>query len=316
MRARLRLRAGLLAAIRAFFAERDVLEVVTPALSTAGATAPELHSFTTCYDGPGGPRTLYLHTSPEFAMKRLLAAGSGSIYQLAGVFRNGEHGRRHSPEFMLLEWYRVGFTWRTLIDEVDALLRRLLTGRVELAPSRVVSYRSLFRRHLAIDPLTASPADLAAAAARLGDVPVGLDRDDPDPWRDHLFTRGIEPALTPGRPWFVYHYPASQAALARVDLGTSPPVAERFELYLNGVELANGFQELNDAAEQRRRFDAENAARARHGLPPVPRDERLLAALDALPDCAGVALGVDRLLMLASGATRLDDVLTLPFECV
>lgn len=313
----LRLRAELLARIRAFFAARRVLEVETPALSAAAIPDPHLASFSTRYTGPG-PRhgqALYLHTSPEFPMKRLLAAGSGCIYQIARVFRDGEAGRRHNPEFTLLEWYRVGFDHHRLMGEATELVEALLAGRLALSEPERVSYRDLFERHLRLDPHRATATELAACARRQGlRVPADLSADDPDPWLDLLLTHCIEPQLGQGRLSWVYDYPASQAALARLRPG-DPPVGERFELYLNGLELANGFHELGDAAEQRRRFERENAARRASGLPVMPVDEHLLAALEAgLPDCAGVALGFDRLAMLAAGKKSLAEVLAFPLD--
>ena len=315
--ATLRLRAELLARVRAFFAARGVLEVETPMLSAAAVTDPHLASFSTVYAGPG-PRygwTLYLHTSPEFPMKRLLAADSGCIYQIARVFRDGEAGRRHNPEFTLLEWYRVGFDHHRLMDEVAELVTVLLAGRLPPAKPERLSYRELFQRHLDLNPHRTSVAELAARAKEQGvPIPLGMPLDDADPWLDLLLTHCIEPRLGMGRLTFVYDYPASQAALARLRLD-DPPVGERFELYLNGIELANGFHELGDADEQRRRFEAENAARRGLGLPLMPMDENLLAALAVgLPDCAGVALGFDRLVMLAAGKTTLAEVLAFPFE--
>jgi lysyl-tRNA synthetase class 2 len=249
-------------------------------------------------------------------MKRLLAAGSGAIYQLGKVFRQGEAGRRHNPEFTLLEWYRPGFDHRRLMQEVEELLRTVLDEYLPLGPGVSLGYRQAFLDYAGIDPLTASATDLAARAAALGIEVSGLALDDPDPWRDLLLTQVVEPALPRDRPVFLYDYPASQAALARIRPGAEgePPVAERFELYLNGLELANGFHELADAAEQRRRFEEDNAARQRAGLPVMPLDEALLAALEAgLPDCAGVALGVDRLVMLAAGISDIREVLAFEY---
>jgi lysyl-tRNA synthetase class 2 len=316
----LRLRAELLARTRAFFAARGVLEVETPALSAAAITDPHLASFAARYSGPGPlyGRTLYLHTSPEFAMKRLLAAGSGCIYQISRVFRDGEAGHRHNPEFTLLEWYRVGFDHRRLMDEVAELVAELLAGRLALSDqAERSSYGEIFRHHLNLDPHRATVAGLAACAERLNlSIPPGMPADDPDPWLDLLLTHRIEPELGRGRLTFVYDYPASQAALARLRPG-DPPVGERFELYVNGIELANGFRELGDATEQRRRFERENAVRQASGLPVMPVDEHLLAALDAgLPDCAGVALGFDRLVMLAAGKNSLAEVLAFPLDRV
>lgn len=313
----LRLRAELLAQIRAFFAARGVLEVETPALSAAAITDPHLASFKTCYSGPGSQhgRPLYLHTSPEFAMKRLLAAGSGCIYQIARVFRDGEAGSRHNPEFTLLEWYRVGFDHHRLMDEVAELVGILLAGRLALAEPERLSYRQIFQHHLNLDPHRATVADLAACAeTRNISIPTGMPPDDPDPWLDLLLTHCVEPRLGSGRLTFVHDYPASQAALARLR-PDDPPVGERFELYINGIELANGFHELGDAVEQRHRFAQENAARRAAGLPVMPVDEHLLAALEfGLPDCAGVALGFDRLVMLATRKTSLAEVLAFPLD--
>lgn len=313
----MRLRADLLARIRAFFAQRDVLEVETPALSAAAIPDPHLISFAVHYTGPGPchGQTLYLHTSPEFPMKRLLAAGSGCIYQIARVFRDGEAGRRHNPEFTLLEWYRIGFDHHRLMSEVAELVAELLAGRLPVAEPERLSYREIFQRHLGLDPHRATVVELAAVAkVQNVSIPPGMPVDDPDPWLDLLLTHCIEPELGRGRLTFVYDYPVSQAALARVR-PDDPPVGERFELYLHGVELANGFHELGDAGEQRRRFAAENGARRAAGWPEMPVDEALLAALDAgLPECAGVALGFDRLVMLAAGKTTLAEALAFSFE--
>lgn len=310
----LQLRARLLQQIRAFFAARAVLEVETPALSRAATPDPHIESFRSQALPGGAPR--YLHTSPEFAMKRLLAAGSGAIYQLARVFRQGELGRRHNPEFTLLEWYRPGYDLHGLMQEVDELLRSLLDATHRPGPTRRLSYRQAFLDYAGIDPFTATSCELAARAAQLGIAVQGLTGTDPDPWRDLLLTEVVEPALPGHCPVFIYDYPASQAALAQVRpaRGTEPAVAERFELYYNGLELANGFHELQDAAEQRRRFEQDNRARQRAGQAPVPLDEALLAALEAgLPDCAGVAVGVDRLVMLAAGAETIAQVLAFDF---
>lgn len=306
----LRLRAQLLARVRQFFAARGVLEVETPVLSVAATPAPYLDSLTVAYHGPHAPPSgrLYLHTSPEFPMKRLLAAGSGSIYQLCRVFRDGEAGARHNPEFTLLEWYRVDFDLRQLIDEVEALLRSILAGVRELPQAEYWSYRALFQTYAGVDGLTADVGALRTCLERHGHrPPAGMPEDDPDPWRDLLLTHVIEPQLR--GLLFVTGYPASQALLARLEAG-NPPVAARFECYLDGVELANGFHELTDVAEQQRRFERENTARAAAGRSPVPPDEYLLAALEAgLPDCSGVALGFDRLMMCAAGVARIDEVL-------
>ena len=306
----LRLRAELLARTRRFFAQRSVLEIETPVLSTAAIPAPHLDSLSVVYRGPQAPPSgrLYLHTSPEFPMKRLLAAGSGSIYQLCRVFRDAEAGVRHNPEFTLLEWYRVGFDLPRLMDEVEMLVRSLLAGVRELPAAVYSTYRDLFLHYAGVDGLGAGAGELRRCLERHGHRPPdGLADQDLDAWRDLVLTHVIEPQL--GGLLFVSEYPASQAALARIR-DTQPPVALRFECYLDGMELANGFHELADAAEQRHRFEQENHARAAAGRPLVPIDERLLAALEAgLPDCSGVALGFDRLMMCAVGAKRIDEVL-------
>ncbi len=309
----LRQRAQLLADLRGFFAARGVMEVETPVLYGAAATDPHLASFSADYGGPGAPsgRTLYLQTSPEFAMKRLLAAGSGPIYQISKSFRNGEVGRRHNPEFTMLEWYRPGWDHLALMDEVEALIRQVLATP---AAARV-SYGDLCLQYLGIEPHGADLAALQAAAATLDIVaPLGLD-DDRDGWLDFLWCHDVEPRLgSDGRPVFVVDYPVSLAMLARLRPGP-PAVAARFELYLHGIELANGFHELADGIEQRRRFEQDNAQRRAAGLPSMPLDEYLLAALDhGLPDCSGVALGVDRLLMLLTGIADIGGVLSFPFD--
>jgi lysyl-tRNA synthetase class 2 len=300
----------VLAEIRSFFAERGVMEVETPALSGATVSDLHLHSFSCRYRGPGADdgRTLYLQTSPEFHMKRLLAAGSGAVYQIARAFRDGEAGSRHNPEFTLLEWYRPGWDHHRLMDEVA----ELLTAALGLGVGERLSYREAFERHAGLDPLTAVDSELAARVRELGvDDIVGLSRDDV---LNLLLSRLVEPELGRGAPTFLFDFPASQAALARIRPG-DPPLAERFELFVEGLEVANGFHELTDPAEQRCRFDADLAERARRGLPAVPIDERLLAALEAgLPDCAGVALGVDRLVMLAAGTDRIESVIAFPVD--
>ena len=313
----LRLRATLLTQIRAFFAARAVLEVETPVLSRAAGTELHLHSFTTQYCGPSAPPDgrLYLHTSPEYSMKRLLAAGSGSIYQISKVFRDGEAGRRHNPEFTLLEWYRTGFDYLRLMDEVEALVVSVLQERLSLRETQRLSYRDAFLRYAGTDPHTAATAALAECARRHGiTAPADMENAERTPWLDLLMTHVIEAQLGRDCLCFVYDYPADQASLARIRPG-APAVAERFELYVQGVELANGFRELADSAEQRRRFEQDNLARKARGLPLLPIDEHLLAALaHGLPNCAGVALGFDRLMMLAAGASAIQDVIAFPID--
>ena len=303
-------RARMLAAIRGFFAARGVLEVETPILSRYAVTDPALSSL--CLSGDGASSTLYLQTSPEFPMKRLLAAGLGPIYQVCKVFRADERGRRHHPEFTLMEWYRPGFSMHALMEEVAELVRTILAR--PLLDAEHIGYRELFRCRLDVDPWQTSPEALRARAKRLGISGAEALALDLDGWLDLLLSHCLEQDLGRGRMTFIYDYPPSQAALARVR-GGPVPAAERFELYLEGMELANGFHELTDAAEQRRRFDQDVQTRGECGLPQVPMDRELLAALAAgMPDTAGVALGLDRLLMIEVGAEHIDQVLAFPIE--
>ncbi|WP_313247056.1 EF-P lysine aminoacylase EpmA [Stenotrophomonas rhizophila] len=311
MIAALRQRAALNALIRAFFAARDVLEVETPILSAAGNTEPNIDSFHTRFSGhvdAGSPQR-WLRTSPEYPLKRLLAAGVGDCYELGRVFRNGEAGGRHNPEFTMLEWYRVGWDHHRLIEETVALVRAALGLVQRTADLRVVDYRSLYQQHLGVDPFDAPLAQLQAPLAAVRIDAEGLTRDD---WLDLLMTHCIQPTFDDDSMTVVHDWPASQAALARIRPGT-PPLAERFELYLGAVELANGYHELNDAAEQRARFIRDHAVRAARGAVLPPLDEPLLQALPDLPDCAGVAVGVDRLLMAMNRTTRIADVLAIDF---
>ncbi|WP_295862228.1 EF-P lysine aminoacylase EpmA [uncultured Xanthomonas sp.] len=307
----LQLRARLNAAIRGFFAARGVLEVETPMLSAAGNTEPNIDSFQTRFSGhvDAGPALRWLRTSPEYPLKRLLAAGIGDCYELGRVFRNGEAGGRHNPEFTMLEWYRVGWDHRQLIEETVELVRTALALVGRSATLQVLSYRELFVQGLQLDPFT---APLEALQQPLREIRIdadGLGRDD---WLDLLMTHRLQPAFPADRLTVVHDWPASQCALARVRDG-DPPVAERFELYLGSYELANGYHELNDAAEQRRRFLRDHALRQARGAVLPPLDERLLQALPALPDCAGVAVGVDRLLMAMRGTAQIGEVLAYDF---
>ena len=307
----LRLRARVNAAIRGFFAERGVLEVETPILSAAGNTEPNIDSFTTTFSGhvSAGPRLRWLRTSPEYPLKRLLAAGLGDCYELGRVFRNGEAGGRHNPEFSMLEWYRVGWGHHRLIEETVSLVRQLLALVDRQARMEVLTYRELFQRHVGVDPFTASLQQLQAPLAGIQIDGEGLSRDD---WLDLLMTHRIQPAFSNQVLTVVHDWPASQAALARIRPG-EPPLAERFELYLGPYELANGYHELNDAAEQRARFARDHAVRSERGAVLPPLDQALLASLDALPACAGVAVGVDRLLMCLLDTAAIADVLALDF---
>ena len=305
----LEVRAGLLDGVRRFFRARGVLEVETPILSAAAGTDPALEPFVTRYLGPGAPggQLLYLQTSPEFPMKRLLAAGSGDIFQVAHAFRQGERGPRHNPEFTLLEWYRTGFDHHRLMEEVAELVQELLDAAL---PVEKVAYRALFLDRFGWDPLEAEVEEMAATAAGLGLEAEGLEARDQ--WLDLLMGLALEPGLGRGRLTFVHDYPASQASLARLCPADSR-LACRFELYLEGMELANGFHELTDADEQQARFEADNRVRLAQGEEPLPVDHRLIEALRrGLPDCAGVALGLDRLLMLKLQAGAIDEVLSFP----
>jgi len=292
--------------IRAFFARQDVMEVDTPVLSRAGITDPHLHSFTSQWQGT----KLYLHTSPEFFMKRLLADGSGDIFQIARVFRDDELGGFHNPEFTMLEWYRLGFDHHQLMDEIEVLVQQLSLTNISMQRK---SYRQCFLDVLQVDPLTATTQQLKAVTqANHIEIPQGMDESSRDMWLDWLMTQAIAPSFSGFT--FVYDYPASQAALAAIS-DKDARVAHRFELFYGELELANGFRELTHAEEQRQRFVAENAMRKEQGLAEVSVDENLLQALaHGMPDCAGVAIGLDRLLMVLTGASRIADVLSFDFD--
>ncbi|MEH0833902.1 elongation factor P--(R)-beta-lysine ligase [Pectobacterium cacticida] len=305
-------RASIIAAVRGFFTDRGVLEVETPAMSQATVTDVFLSPFQTRFVGPGAAdgMTLYLMTSPEYHMKRLLAAGSGPIFQLCRSFRNEEAGRHHNPEFTMLEWYRPHYDMYRLMNEVDDLLQQIL----DCEGAEMLSYQQAFLRHLEIDPLSVDKTQLREAAEKLGLGDIANREDDRDALVQMLFTFGVEPNIGRDKPAFVYHFPATQASLAEIS-SEDHRVAERFEVYFKGIELANGFRELTDADEQRQRFEQDNRKRAARGLPQQPIDENLLAALrHGLPECAGVALGIDRLIMLALGAETLGDVIAFTVD--
>ena len=303
----LRKRGQLMADIRAFFAVRDVLEVDVPVLSQAAVSDPFIDSMRVEYRHfvEDSPSDYFLQSSPEYAMKRLLAAGSGCIYQMSKVFRNGEIGRRHNPEFTMLEWYRLDFDEHQLMDEVARLIESVtgITGVEKL------SYKAVFRRYLDLDINCASDELLAQTMREYIEVSGDYDRDG---WLNLLMSHCIEPKLKGAV--FIYDYPASQAALAKVKQDCEGvAVAARFELFIDGVELANGYHELTDSCEQQRRFDADQQQRAQLDLPQRPLEMRLVKALSqGMPNCAGVALGVDRLLMLALKKEHIKEV--LPFD--
>ncbi|HZP11332.1 MAG TPA: EF-P lysine aminoacylase EpmA [Nevskiaceae bacterium] len=285
----LKARAELLASVRAFFSARGVMEVDTPILSRRATVDRHIDSFAV------SPDDRWLHTSPEFAMKRLLAAGSGPIYQLCHVFRVDEAGRHHNPEFTMLEWYRPGWDHWQLMDEVEGLFSALVPQSKKIES---LTYRQAFLRHARFDPFI-EDRDAARHAFDAACITLPESLSEWDAWLDVAMSILVAPALQ--EPTFLYDFPASQAALARVR-DDDPPVAERFELFWKGIELANGFHELTDAAEQRRRFEADQAWRREQGKVVPPYDAHLIDALaSGMPQCAGVALGIDRLLMLKLG---------------
>lgn len=301
----LRARARLLGALRGFFDARGVLEVQTPVLGRHTVTEPAIESLPVTLDG----ETCWLQTSPEYFMKRLLAAGSGSIYQIGPVFRADEQGRRHNPEFTLLEWYRTGFDLEALAVEVADLVQEVLH-----APRpHILGYRDLMRAHADVDPWVDDAATLAARAAAVSGMDgAQLGRGEA---LDLLMSHCVEPALAGMGPVIVQHYPPDQCALAVVAEVDGVRVARRFELYLDGIEVGNAYEELLDARVQRERFEADNERRRAAGQSPLEPDPRLLAALKAgLPRCSGMAIGVDRLLMHRTGASSLDEVMAFARE--
>jgi elongation factor P--(R)-beta-lysine ligase len=306
----LRRRAQMLAQVREFFAVRAVLEVETPIMSARAVSDPQIESLSTRVAGLGW--RFYLSTSPEYPMKRLLASGSGDIYQICKVFRDAERGRWHNPEFTMIEWYRLGLDDAALMTEVEDLAAELLAPYRRLAPAERLTYAEALRRHAGVDAHCDGEAALERAAADHGVLCQGdLDRDAK---LDLLMGMVVGPKLGRDRPCFVCDYPASQAALARLKPGL-PAVAARFEFYIDGIELANGFHELANADEQRARFTQDLATRRARGQTQPPLDERLLGALQAgMPDCAGVALGFDRLVAVALGKARLSEVMAFSID--
>lgn len=309
-------RAKMLAKIRAFFQERNILEVETPLMCTSAATDPYLKPIpiASLPSQALAEQNFYLQTSPEFAMKRLLAAGSGPIYQICKAFRDDEVGRLHNPEFTILEWYRPGFDHHALMDEVEAFLCAIL----ESPSAERLTYEAVFKRMLGFNPHEASLQQLKDCAASQGisitaNVANTLTIDD---WLDLLMTHSIEPHLGFQCPTMIYDYPASKAALAKIRSG-KPAVAERFEVYIQGIELANGYHELTDPEIQLNRFKEDCHSRETLGYPPIPIDLFLLDALKAgLPSSAGVALGVDRLLMLKLETHEIQEVVAFTIERV
>ncbi|MCL7772251.1 elongation factor P--(R)-beta-lysine ligase [Pasteurella multocida] len=303
-------RAKIIAEIRRFFTDRGLLEVETPVLSEFGVTDVHLSTFNTTFISPTAEKSkaLWLSTSPEYHMKRLLAAGSGPIFQLCHVFRNEEAGQRHNPEFTMLEWYRPHFDMYRLINEVDYLLQQIL----DCKPTESLSYQFVFQEYVGLDPLSAEKAELVAKAKQYHLQQA--EQEDRDTLLQFLFSTVVEPNIGKENPVAVYHFPATQAALAQIS-SEDHRVAERFEFYYKGLELANGFHELTDVNEQLHRFEQDNVQRQKMGLPQRQIDKRLLGALQAgVPNCSGIALGVDRLLMIALGANAIHEVMAFGIE--
>ena len=302
----------MLDAARRFFAERAILEVDTPLLSRTTVSDPHIESIAATLERKPG-RPYFLQTSPEFFMKRLLCAGYPDIYQICKAFRDGEAGRRHSPEFILVEWYRRGYRLRQMMEETVAFIAALIEPRCTTAPPAFIEYRDAFGRYADVDPRQSSLAVLAEAA--------GADRrmlrslaDDRDAWLDLLLTLRVMPRFATGGLTVLYHYPASQAALARL-CPANAALADRFEVFYGDLELANGFVELQDANEQARRFERDRSLRRRRDQPVHSTDMRLLTALHAgLPECAGVAVGFDRLLMINEISEDIRQVQSFAFD--
>lgn len=305
-------RAILLAKVRQFFADRGVLEVETPLMCRAGTTDPFIKPIPVQYSDP--EQRFFLQTSPEYAMKRLLAAGSGSIYQLCKAFRNSDEGRLHNPEFTLLEWYRLGFDHHDLMTEVE----ELLIWTLGVPKAERITYQALFLKYLDLDPHTASAKILADKAKAVGINLMFTDSQalTASDWLDLLLSHCIEPLLGKDRPVIIYDFPVAKAALAKIRVG-NPSVAERFEVYIEGIELANGYHELSDPKIQLARFEEDCKVREQLGYPAIPIDEYLLEALkNGLPDSAGVALGFDRLMMLKTRHFNIQDVVSFTIDRV
>jgi elongation factor P--(R)-beta-lysine ligase len=307
----IRARAEMYTQLRQFFAARDVLEVETPILSQAGVTDVYLASVQATRHLQAKPQTHYLQTSPEFAMKRLLASSSGPIYQICKVFRDDEHGRKHNSEFTMLEWYRPGFSLKELMFEVTDLLNVVLKKRFDAVRPTVLSYKHAFMDRLELNPLQASLKQLKDCCRRVG---LNLDLgDDRLGYIDLLFSHMVEPSLGFDTPVFLTDFPPELASLAKTRMDEDGElVAARFELYIEGLELANAYDELIDAEVLRSRFEADNLEREKLGLHVMPIDEYLLAALPNMPECSGIALGIDRLLMIATSKMQLEQVISFP----
>jgi len=307
----LKLRAELLNSARNFFQSLDFIEVDTPSLSQSTTPDPNIESFSTQFNNT----RYYLQTSPEFPMKRLLASGAGAIYQICKVFRQGEAGRNHNPEFTMIEWYQPDMEYQQLMRQVDTLVRCLLKDKLALNETVFFSYREVFENIVGINPLHTTEAELQSVVEanniQLYNTDTKLSKDA---LLDLIITHVIQARLPKNAPVFIYDYPASQAALANIKKN-DVDIAERFELYINGIELANGYQELRNANEQQQRFEKENSLRELAELQTVPLDTNLIAALESgLPMVSGVAVGFDRVLMLAAGADSLREVIAFTID--
>ncbi len=306
----IRLRARILTQIRQFFAERNVIEVETPILSRSALAHPSTSVMNISANNSSKETLLYLQTSPESAMKRLVASGIGPIFQVCKAFRNGEADRYHNPEFSILEWYRPGWDLDRIATELDELLRLIL----RTSEAHRIYYNDVFRNVLHIDW---RQADIETLCTRVNEVNIkgilATTDNDRDDLLEMLMKHVIEPTLGHDRPAFVFDYPSSQACLARVR--PMDGVAARFEVFIKGLEIANGYDELSDPHEHRRRFAIDNEIRVHHGLEPLPIDELLIAAMESgFPSCAGVAVGLDRLTMVAAGVSSIKDVITFPTD--
>lgn len=307
-------RAKMLAKIRTFFARRKVIEVETPLLCHATATDPQLAFFSSVYCRTPHKKQMYLQSSPEFAMKRLLAAGSGSIYQICKAFRNGEFGHFHNPEFSILEWYRVNYSLRQLMAETIELLRYILVGH-DLTHCTELSYQQLFKTVTGLNAFVFCPTSYKAYAKhhKLTDA-IDICENNHAAWLDFIFSHRIQPSLAQYPLCIIHSYPALQPSLARTNVD-NPLIVDRFEVFIKGIEIGNGFLELADSQEQEMRFDRDNKARTQQGLATMKKDNYLLAALsDGLPECSGIALGLDRLLMIMVGAESLQEVIAFPVD--
>ena len=314
----IKLRAEVFTKVRQFMSERNIMEVETPILSHATVTEFHLDSFCSTYSSPqlntpeintpeiNTNETLYLQTSPEYAMKRLLASGTGAIYQISKVFRNGEQGKHHNPEFTMLEWYQPGYDHHQLMAELESFLGLFAMGDCEKK-----SYADVFARQKGLDPHSCNTDELMGLAEEYG---LSSSREERPVLLDFIFSHKIAPTLGNTKPLFVYDYPACQSALAKLS-DKSPKVAERFELFINGMEIANGFNELTDADEQLARFEKDLSLRQKAKRPDIPIDYLFMDALKhGLPSCAGIAVGIDRLLMAMTGIDDIQEVLTFPIE--